>query len=407
MNISLMKMFESYFITDMSIENYDVIIIGGNMIGSALAIGLAKSDWNVLVIEKKKLVYSSFEEYPYFNVSSINLSSVSLLKKIGVWKNLIHSRVTQNTVLEVWENWNFRLTFRASHFGLKNFGYIVENRNLQFALQKEITSCKNIKFLHSIRLTNLFRRKNSWEVHLSDNQMLSTNLIVGADGPMSTVRWLSKIRRIKYGEKLYCILMKVQTKQKINKHSIWQKFFSEGPIAFLPLFKNRDCLILHGKRQKIESLCKMSVKSLEKYLLLKIPEKLKKIEIFEKKMVYFRRFHAKSYFKEGLVIIGDAAHVIHPLVGQGLNLGYKDVERLLSFLTSYKDKGICFYSKGMLSEYQDSRLFDNYIMQLSTEMIYRLFSSKNYWIKKIRNELLKLINRSDLIKKIIVQYASE
>ncbi|ADD79700.1 FAD-dependent monooxygenase [Candidatus Riesia pediculicola] len=387
-------------------KNYDIIIVGGNMVGSALAIGLAKSSWKVLLIEKNKLISSFFQSCPYSEISSISFSSVSLLKKIGVWQNIIHSRIVPNTTLEIWENWKFRTTFKSKNFGLKNFGYIIENRNLKFAFQKKLISDKNINFLYSTELIDLIREKSKWKITLSNNQKLSTKLIIGSDGSNSKVCFLSGIKKKEYGEVLYCILMIVQTKFECSQKIIWQKFFSEGPIAHLPLFKNWACLILHGKHQEIENLSKMSFGELEKYVVLKIPEKFKKIKIFNKKIISFRRSYTKSYVKEGLVIIGDAAHVIHPLAGQGLNLGYRDVERLLSFLILHKKRGICFYSKDILLEYQNSRLFDNHFMQFSTEVIYKLFSSKNQIVEKFRNILLRSINKIELVKKIIIQYAS-
>ncbi|MFP3019673.1 MAG: FAD-dependent monooxygenase [Arsenophonus sp.] len=385
-------------------ENYEIVVIGAGMIGSAMAIGLAKKGWKILLLEHTKPIGFDPLRIPDLRVSMINYTSVDLLKKLGAWNSVLNMRTAPYRILEIWEEEKSNVIFEANSLGLPELGYIVENSVLQLALWKQFSQYPNLTFLCPTKLVKMQYQNQQWKIILNNNQKFFVSLIIGADGARSQVRILGGIGVNGWQYSQSCLLITVKLEQ-LNQDIIWQQFFPSGPRAFLPLFNHWACLVWYDKATKIRELHSMSLEHLKKEIIRVFPPRLGPLEVIVKDSFPLFRHHANRYVEEGIALIGDAAHSINPLAGQGVNLGYRDVDSLLRILINAKTHLLPFYSKKTLLTYQYDRINDNKLMQTSMDFIYILFTSQVLGIKYARNLGLKLVQRLNIVKNKILKYA--
>lgn len=385
------------------IKEYDVIVVGAGMIGTAMTIGLAKLGWNVLLIEKNKKRKCFLENKPDVRVSAISYASVKILKEIGVWDAILKTRLTPYKKIELWEKNGFNLKIKANEFNLPLLGYIIENKILQEFLWKEFKKYSNLTFLTSSFLTKMKKNKNLWKVNINNNFQFFTKLIIGSDGVFSKVRSFSGISSKKFYYDKMCMLIIIKSKFK-KKNVIWQKFFSSGARAFLPLFNNWSCLIWYDSVKKIKFLESISKFQLKREVISSFPIQFNKIELYSRKSFSLFRHHAKNYVQDGLVLVGDAAHSINPIIGQGVNLGYRDIKLLLEILKKSKKYLLPFYLKKNLISYEKRRLLNNSIIQNISDLVYFYFNSNRLRFVYFRNFTLFFLKKMKKIKKIIFRY---
>ncbi|XZQ55201.1 MAG: FAD-dependent monooxygenase [Arsenophonus sp.] len=386
-------------------DNYDIIVVGAGMIGSAMAIGLAKEGWRVLLLEYKKPKPFSLLEHPDLRVSMISYTSVNLLKQLNVWNSILSIRATPYRRIEVWEKEKSNVIFEAKSLGLSELGYIVENRILQLALWKQFFQYSNLTLLCPAKLVIMHRQNQQWKIILNDKRQFLTNLIIAADGVHSKVRTLAGIGINGWQYDQLCLLITVKMDQA-QQDITWQQFFPSGPRAFLPLFDHWACLVWYDKPSRIRQLQSMSILQLRQEIILAFPNRLGQFQVFFRDNFSIIRQHANRYVEEGLALVGDAAHTINPLGGQGLNLGYRDINVLLKVLINSKTHlSSPFYTKQTLLLYQQNRMADNRLMQVSMDAIYTLFTTKLTGIKFARNLVLMLVQRLNIVKKSILKSA--
>ncbi|MGP1924107.1 MAG: 3-demethoxyubiquinol 3-hydroxylase [Arsenophonus sp. NEOnobi-MAG3] len=385
-------------------KNYNIIVVGAGMIGAAMAIGLAQEDWRILLLEHTKPAPFDSLKQPDLRVSALSCTSVDLLKQLGVWDSVLNMRVAPYRKLEIWEGENSHVMFEANSLGLPELGYMVENRILQLALWQQFSQYPNLTLLYPAKLLAMQRQNQQWEITLSNNQQVSTKLIIAADGVYSQLRSLAGIGTNGWQYTQSCLLITVKLEQ-LQEDITWQQFFPSGPRAFLPLFDYWACLVWYDKPSRIRQLQAMSLEQLKQEIISAFPARLGSLQVVAKGSFLLNRHHANRYVEEGIALIGDAAHTINPLAGQGVNLGYRDVDTLLKILIDAKTHLLPFYARETLLTYQHDRMPDNKLMQAGMDAIYTLFSSKLPGIKSGRNLTLMLLERLNIVKKKILKYA--
>ncbi|MGP1959179.1 MAG: FAD-dependent monooxygenase [Arsenophonus sp. NC-CH8-MAG3] len=385
-------------------ENYNIVVVGAGMIGAAMAIGLAKEGWRILLLEHIKPAPFNSLEQPDLRVSALNCTSVDLLKQLGAWDNVLNMRVAPYRKLEIWEGENSHVMLEASILNLPELGYIVENRILQLGLWQQFFQYPNLTLLCPVKLVTMQRQNQQWKITLSNNQKLSAKLIIAADGAYSQLRSLAGIGSNGWQYAQSCMLITVKTKQ-LQEDITWQQFFPSGPRAFLPLFDYWACLVWYDTPSRIRQLQALSLEQLRKEIILAFPIRLGSLQIVAKGSFPLNRHHANRYVEEGIALIGDAAHTINPLGGQGVNLGYRDVDSLLKVLIDSNTHLLPFYARQTLLSYQHDRMRDNKLMQACMDAIYTLFSSQFCGIKSSRNLALMLVQRLNTVKIKILKYA--
>lgn len=380
-----------------------MIVIGGGMVGAATALGLAKQGKQVLCLERVKPLPFFPTDPMDLRVSALSCASVNILKSLNVWESIVGMRLCPYRRLETWEYLQCRLGFDADSLGLPELGFIVENRIVQLALWQACKSQKNLTLRSPVNITSMrsVSQNEGHEIELDNGEIFYGRLLVGADGAHSPVRDYANIGVTAWDYRHHCMLVNVKT-ALAQQDVTWQYFTKAGPRAFLPLKDHQASLVWYDSPSRIKQLCALPKDALRIEILNHFPKELGDIEVLQAGSFALTRRHAHSYFKNAVVLVGDAAHTINPLAGQGVNLGFKDVCALLKAL---EDAGMDWNEPCVLQEYEKSRKCDNHIMQMGMDVFYTGFSQATLPLKILRNIGLKLAQNSGEIKKRVLKYA--
>lgn len=229
-------------------------------------------------------------------------------------------------------------------------------------------------------------------------------LVVGADGANSQVRQMAGIGIHAWQYQQSCMLITVQSESAPGE-STWQHFTPNGPHAFLPLFDNWASLVWYDKPARIRQLQGLSMDQLQREIRQHFPSRLGNVTPVAAGAFPLMRRHALQYAREGLVLVGDAAHTIHPLAGQGVNLGYRDVDALLDVLGNARAHAEAWASHQVLKRYQTRRMADNFIMQSGMDLFYAGFSNNVGPVRIVRNIGLMAAERAGGLKRQALKYA--
>lgn len=316
--------------------NYDVVVVGGGMVGAAAALGLAQIGWSVALLEHDAPAPFDKDSVPDLRVSALGCTSVALLKQLGAWPQVQQMRYAPYRRLETWEQPGSQVVFDAASLSLPELGFMVENRILQLALWQQFAECPNLTLLCPSRLQSMVRIDDYWKVTLNEQEEIQGRLVIGADGANSLVRRLAGIGTSGWQYRQSCMLITVET-DVMQQDTTWQQFFPTGPRAFLPLFDHWASLVWYDSPQRIRQLQAMSMAQLSQEIAAFFPSRLGAVKAIAAGAFPLVRRHAQQYVKPGLVLLGDAAHTINPLAGQGVNLGYRDVDALLEVLSQARE----------------------------------------------------------------------
>lgn len=388
----------------MTILHADVAVVGGGMVGGALALGLAQHGFTVVVLEKN--APPAFESLapPDVRISAISASSVSLLKSLGVWDAVLAMRAHPWRRLETWEWQNAHVVFDASELKLPNLGYMVENNVLQLALWQALEAHPQVVLRHGTSLEKMHSAGEGQILRLADASEIHAKLVVGADGATSQVRQQAGIGIHGWQYPQSCMLITVKSENEPGD-STWQQFSPTGPRAFLPLFDNWASLVWYDSPARIRQLQSLSMPQLQREIAAHFPERLGQVTPVAAGAFPLTRRHAQQYVQPGLVLVGDAAHTIHPLAGQGVNLGYRDVDALLDVLASARSVGENWASLPVLQRYQARRRMDNLAMQSGMDLFYAGFSNDLAPLRVLRNIGLMAAQRAGVLKRQALKYA--
>ncbi|EMI7063910.1 MULTISPECIES: 3-demethoxyubiquinol 3-hydroxylase [Providencia] len=388
------------------IESYDVVVVGAGMTGAAAALGFAQEGMRVALLEKAQPAAFAPQSAPDVRISAISRASVELLEQLGAWQHVKAMRSAPYRQLETWEEPESNVVFDAQSLGLPELGFMVENRVLQLALWQECEKYSNLNLVCPARLINLYQPKSQeeWILALDDGRALQAKLVIGADGANSQVRKMAGIGSRGWQYRQSCMLISIQTQQS-QQDKTWQQFFPSGPRAFLPLYDNWASLVWYDSPAKIRRLQGMSMEQLTGAISEAFPERLGPVTAIASGAFPLTRHHARRYVIDGLALIGDAAHTINPLAGQGVNLGYRDVDALLKEVIYAREYIQPWHSLDVLKRYQRRRLPDNLIMQAGMDVFYMAFSEKLPGLKIVRNLGLMAAQRAGEAKKLALKYA--
>lgn len=382
-------------------EQFDIVIIGGGMVGAAAAIGLAKQGKSVAVVEGHAPVDYDVNQAMDLRVSAISQASVNLLQSLGAWSEIEAMRVCPYRRLETWEHPECRTRFHSDALDMQQLGFIVENRLIQLGLWKQFEQFSNLSLFCPSRLKRINLEHGYNVVELDDGQKLKASWVVGADGANSQVRQQAGIGITAWDYRQHCMLINITTESE-QQDITWQWFTPTGPRSFLPLTGKKGSLVWYDSPERIKQLSQMSKGQLHDEIKSYFPDELGEFSVEQWGSFPLTRRHAQQYFSHHCILLGDAAHTINPLAGQGVNLGFKDVSALLDIVA---DKGSEWALEASLVEYQRARRKDNLLMQSGMDFFYTTFSNDILPLKLMRNAALKLAESSGPLKHQVLKYA--
>jgi len=397
------------------VVDYDVIIVGGGLVGTTLACLLATSDFKVGLVEAQAIPdMPVLDAAPKFDprVSALTLASKNLLTNIGVWEKIENLRTGPFGRMFVWDaEGTGAIEFTAQELGQSLLGNIVENSVSVACLFDRLKSLGTVDIISPARVSELSRYEKGLRIlRLEDGTLIKAKLVVGADGGLSKIRALAGIDFTELDYQQKAIVTSVRTARS-NQATAWQRFLTTGPLAFLPLPGIDGCdqyssIVWSLDTARADELMALDDGQFKLELERAFESKLGAIEWLDRRFAFpLRLRHAKTYIQEGLALVGDAAHTIHPLAGQGVNLGLLDAAVLAEELVRAQNRGIDIASDAVLGRYQRRRLADNTLMMTAMTGFKRLFGEQALPVRLLRNKGLSLVNKLGPVKNYIAAQA--
>ena len=384
-------------------SQFDVVVVGGGMVGAALACGLAQQQFRVAVIERAEPAAFDASLAPDIRISAIGASSVALLRQLNVWPRVQAMRSAPYRKLETWEWQSAHVTFDAAALGIPELGYMVENSVLQRAPWEQMQQ-DGVTLLCPASLQALQAHSGGWQLQLDDGSTLDSQLVVGADGANSRVRQLAGIGVRGWNYAQSCMLISVECEHEAGD-ATWQQFTPDGPRAFLPLFDRHASLVWYDAPARIRQLQNLPLSQLAKEVQANFPARVGRFQVKNAASFPLVRRHATRYVLPGLALVGDAAHTINPLAGQGVNLGYRDVDALIDTLVDARSQAQRWASLPVLQRYHRQRYKDNLLMQGGMDLFYFAFSNALPPLRVVRNLGLIAAENAGVLKRQVLRYA--
>lgn len=404
----------------MSVQNFDVIIVGAGIAGSSLAAALSNTSLRIAIIEAQSLR----SDKPDLNdgvddfdprVSALTATSQQFFEQQQVWSDMVAMRVSPYQHMHVWDgDGTASIDFDADEINQPCLGHIVENRVTVFALQQRLRQAANIQIVDGVKLTELGQAENQGEerrrIVLDDGRQLTASLLVAADGAQSILREKAgfQLRQWEYGHNGIVATVRME---KTHQATAWQRFMPEGPLAMLPLETSDGSqqlcsIVWSAKTELADELMQQSDEQFCQRLERALESRLGKVEAISSRFSFpLKQRHATDYTKPGLVLVADAAHTIHPLAGQGINIGLKDVVALAEEIIRGQNRGLNPGHATILSRYQRRRKGDNLAMMLGMEGFKRLFAETALPVRWARNAGMRWVDQATPLKNRIVRQA--
>ncbi|MBW3830560.1 FAD-dependent 2-octaprenylphenol hydroxylase [Aeromonas hydrophila] len=387
-------------------QNVDVVIVGGGMVGLGLAAALKGSALKVAVIEGQ-LPEPALDEAPDNRVSALSLASQHILQQVGAWRGIEARRLQPYGQMEVWEQDSFgRIAFDAASLRQPELGHIVENRVIQLALLEAILDGDNIQLLSPARASSLQSGEAGSLLLLEDGRALSAKLVVAADGAHSWVRRQADIPLTSWDYGHHALVATVRCAEP-HEAVARQIFTPEGPLAFLPLWQADLCSIVWSvPAARAEALCQCDEEQFNRQLTTAFDGRLGlcKVEGARSAIPLTARY-ARDFARERLVLVGDAAHTIHPLAGQGVNLGLLDAAALAEQILRNQAAGKDIGRLANLRSYERWRKSEAASMLAAMEGLKRLFAGANPLKKLVRGAGLCAFDLLTPLKQSVIRAA--
>ncbi len=390
----------------------DIIIAGGGMVGAALACALAKQGFTITLLERRKPDLQWPQHSYDIRVSAISRASQNIFHNLQAWPRMVQRRVTPYEHMRVWESgsgvalpWVPEIYFQAADIGEPDLGHIIENRVIQGALWEQMQTLENIEIRCPASISGLDLDEQSPRVILNDGARISTTLIVAADGARSSLRGLAGISTGGWGYNQTAVVCTVKAEAG-NQSSCWQRFMPSGPLALLPMEQDLFSIVWSTTPKQAEGLVQMPPEAFSSALTQASEVRLGQLHLLGERGAFpLRLQHAKQYIKPGLALVGDAAHVIHPLAGQGVNLGLLDMAELTDILVQARDKGHPLGSLHTLRRYERARKGENIAMQGAMDLFKRVFSNDIAPLRLARDLGMGLAEHAPPLKNLLIRNA--
>lgn len=386
-------------------KEFDVVIVGGGMVGAAVACGLGNSVIKVAVIEKFLPEAFDSEQSHDLRVSALSIASKNILESVGAWQGILNKRFCPFKRMRVWETAG-DTEFNSDDINCSELGFIVENRVIQLALLERLAGFNNVELLAPKNIKKInYSTSEQTILEFDDGDEIHAKLIVAADGGNSRVRQTVGLGVTSWDYKQHALVIYVETDYG-QQDITWQHFVASGPQAFLPLTGHYGSIVWYNSADEIRRLKTLSKEDLMVELTASFPDCLGKIkQILGLASFPLKRQHAQQYVKEGAVLVGDAAHMINPLAGQGVNIGLLDAAALSEVLVEAVGKGEDIAKVSVLQRYEKMRRNENLKMMTVMDAFYRVFSNEILPVKFFRNFGLGLAERLLPVKNKVMRMA--
>lgn len=384
---------------------YDIAIVGGGMVGAALGCMLGGAGWRLALIEARPPQPPSLVNGYDARTSALTRASERILRGADAWGAIPAARMGPFREMHVWDAGGAgAIHFDSADVGEATLGYIVENRLIQQSLEDRLSGLESVTWFRPESLEGLSFERGRVRLALNRSR-IEARLVVGADGTDSRVRELvgMPVYRGDYGQQ--AVVATVQTAED-HRETAWQRFLDTGPLALLPLPEGNSSIVWSTTPTHAEALSAMTDAQFALALEEAFDARLGAVTgVGARAKFPLRYLHAREYVREGVVLVGDAAHTIHPLAGQGVNLGFLDAAALFEVLADARSVGRDYARRATLRRYERWRKGQNVTMGLAMSLFRTLFTNRLLAARLARNMGLSATNSLGIVKRQIIRRA--
>jgi 2-polyprenylphenol 6-hydroxylase len=398
------------------VHRFDIAIIGAGIAGSALAAALSGNDLSIALVEARSVVSPELPaelDLLHFDprVSALTPRSRALLEGLGAWEAIAAYRQCAYRHMTVWDaEGTGHIDFDCADVNAPVLGHIVENRAIISALLERVEAAPDITVFSQAPLQDCSREQDSrLRVKLEGGAALDVGLLVAADGALSPVREMMafKTREWDYGHRAIVCTAQVE---RSHQDTAWQRFLPSGPLAFLPLPGADDrhyCSIVWSLAEDlVDDLLALDDTAFCVELERAFESRLGRVQACSPRFAFpLRQRHAVDYVQSGVALVADAAHTIHPLAGQGINLGLADVAVLVEEILAGSVRGASPGQLELLRRYQRRRKGENLLMMAAMDGFKHLFEQQSLPLRWLRNAGMRGIGQIGPLKQQLMRHA--
>lgn len=384
-------------------NSHEAVVVGGGIVGAALTLALHQAGVDVALLERGAQPQAWRAQDDDLRVYAISRASARFLDELGVWPQIASRRVSAYQAMCVWdEHPESALQFDAAELAAPELGHIVENSLILDALWQKLEAVP--RYLN-VRVTGLDLNKDTAaRLTLDDGRVMTTKLVLAADGAESQLRLWAGIECLRWNYPQQAVVCHVKT-ERPHGGVASQRFLAEGPLAFLPLADGRSSIVWSATNA--EQLLALSDDEFCNRLAAAAQFQFGAILGTTRRVAYpLRLLHASRYVQPRLALLGDAAHVVHPLAGQGVNMGLADAAALVDAIVQARQRSADIGALRGLKRYERARKADNLEMLAMTDGLQRAFGLRNPAWDRARNVGMTTVNRLAPLKHLLARRAT-
>lgn len=385
---------------------YDAVIVGGGLVGASLALALQRTGLDVVLIEPQSPQTPSADGAWDNRIYAISPGNAAFLDSLGVWPRLDAQRVQRVETMAIWGDAPAgRLEFSAYEAGLRELAYIVEGSALLQALRAAIADSGQVRVACPAQASSLQIDADAAEITLADGEPIKAQLVIGTDGGDSWVRRAAGIAARVSDYHQQGVVANFET-EKSHGGTAYQWFRADGVLALLPLPGNRVSMVWSATEEQAQTLLVMDAQALADAVFAASGGVVGELRLMTPAAGFpLRLAHIDNLVAPRIALAGDAAHHVHPLAGQGVNLGFRDVRELARVLAGRAPLQDCG-DLPLLRRYARARREDIATMELGTDVLQKLFTAQSVWLSGARNSGMAVVNRLPFLKNLLIRQAA-